>query len=97
MVTVEENNMAKLSAHGTVVAKVKSQFALNSDVNATQVVHVKVLMSDGVILEKHTFLRSDNSKNYGTWKKVGPVKDLYRSTEAWLALQFKMGFEREAE
>ncbi len=88
--------MAKLSAHGTELARVKKEFPLRQNViDATVCIHVKVLMSDGVILEKHSFVRPDH-RNAGTWKKVGPVKAEYRDVSAWLSLQAKHGFEISA-
>ena len=89
--------MAKLSAHGTIIARVRKEYPLRQSViDATVVRHTKVLMSDGVILEKHSFYRPDGSHNVGGWKKLGPVAAAYANAVAWLALQSKMGFEQES-
>lgn len=90
--------MAKIRVHGTVLVTVRKEFPLRQNViDSTVCIHVKALMSDGVSLEKHSFVRSDKTRNNGQWKKIGKVKAEFATPVAWLALQERMGFELVGE
>lgn len=79
--------MATLRAHGSEMARVSKQIQLTDCVCTTE----KILMSDGVVLVKDTFVRSDGSRHSHGYKRGG------RTTchvQRWYEIQSGAGYTR---
>ena len=83
--------MAKLSAHGKEVARVRKSRKTNE---TTTCVSEYVLMSDGAVLSKATFLRDDGSRHNLGYNLVQKKGSVVLSPALWLELQVSLGYEK---
>ncbi len=81
--------MAKLSAHGQELARMEKADTLSS---GTSVVSTKVLMADGVVLAKSTFLKTDGKVDFSDgWKRSGRSK---YDAPVWVTMYQQLGWRR---
>lgn len=80
--------MAKLRAHGTGVHRVQKDLELSHGTTCQQFC---ALMSDGVVLTKNIFVRTDGTRNAQGWKRGGRTSML---PDAWLGMKQVHGWSK---